>query len=134
MESDRPSSLELELVLIHQRIRYALRILGSDREVVYVHCDVLVDIAILSHPDVWLSLTGEETHFCQTVGESFVPALSRCPETVQSFEDNHGVPLTLPKLRSRYDIDLFQGQGFKVRVPGISSPRVELVEFREENK
>jgi hypothetical protein len=61
-----PSTLKLEIVLVHQDVGDALGVLRTDGKVVYVRCDVLIMIVDTSHPDIWLGLAREEAHVSKT--------------------------------------------------------------------
>ncbi len=69
-----PSTLKLEVVLVHQCVGDGLGVLRTDGKVVYVHCDVLIMIIDTSHPDIWFGLAREEAHVSKTCGEAFMPA------------------------------------------------------------
>jgi hypothetical protein len=61
-----PSTLKLEIVLVHQDVSDGLGGLRTDGKVIYVRCDVLIMIVDMSHPDIWLGLAREEAHVSKT--------------------------------------------------------------------
>jgi hypothetical protein len=69
-----PSTLKLEVVLVHQGVSDGLGVLRTDGKVVYVRCDVLIVIVNTSHPDIWFGLAREEAYVSKTCGEAFMPA------------------------------------------------------------
>jgi hypothetical protein len=69
-----PSTLKLEVVLVHQGVGDGLGVLRTDGKVIYVRCDVLIMIVDTSHPDIWFGLAREEAHVSKTCGETFMPA------------------------------------------------------------
>jgi hypothetical protein len=69
-----PSTLKLEVVLVHQGVGDGLGVLRADGKVIYVHCDVLIMIVNTSHPDIWFGLAREEAHVSKTCREAFMPA------------------------------------------------------------
>jgi hypothetical protein len=68
-----PSTLKLEVVLVHQGVGDGLGVLRTDGKVVYIRCDVLIMIIDTSHPDIWFCLAREEAHVSKTCGEAFMP-------------------------------------------------------------
>jgi hypothetical protein len=69
-----PSTLKLEVVLVHQGVGDGLGVLRTDGKVIYTRCDVLIMIVDTSHPAIWFSLAREEAHVLKTCGEAFMPA------------------------------------------------------------
>jgi hypothetical protein len=69
-----PSTLKLEVVLVHQGVGDGLGVFRTDGKVVYIRCDVLIMIIDTSHPDIWFGLAREEAHVSKTGGEAFMPA------------------------------------------------------------
>jgi hypothetical protein len=61
-----PSTLKLEIVLVHQDVSDGLGVLRADGKVIYVCCDVLIMIVNTSHPDIWLGLARKEAHVSKT--------------------------------------------------------------------
>jgi hypothetical protein len=61
-----PSTLKLEIVLVHQDVGDGLGVLRTDGKVVYIRCDVLIMIVDTSHPDIWFGLAREEAHVSKT--------------------------------------------------------------------
>jgi hypothetical protein len=68
-----PSTLKLEVVLVHLGVGDGLGVLRTDGKVVYLRCNVLIMIVDTFHPDIWFSLAGEEAHVSKTCGEVFMP-------------------------------------------------------------
>ena len=56
------STLELELVLLHQLVHNGLRIFASNGQVINVGAYVLPVVCLFSHPDVGLCLARKESH------------------------------------------------------------------------
>ena len=83
MKADWTCTLKLELILVLQYISDSLGVLGSCSNVVHVYADVLVYIAILSHPDVRFSLAWVESHVCKTVSKVLMPMEARSPEAIE---------------------------------------------------
>jgi hypothetical protein len=48
-----PSTLKLEVVLVHQGVGDGLGVLRTDDKVICVRCNVLIMIVDTSHPDIW---------------------------------------------------------------------------------
>jgi hypothetical protein len=69
-----PTTLKLEVVLVHQGVGDGLGVLRTDNKVVYIRCDVVIMIVNMSQSDIWFSLTREEAHVLKTCGEVFMPA------------------------------------------------------------
>jgi hypothetical protein len=69
-----PSTLKLEVVLVHQGVSDGLGVIRTDRKVIYICCDVLIMIVNTSHPDIWFGLARGEAHVSKTCGEAFMPA------------------------------------------------------------
>jgi len=134
MEVDWARTLKFKLIFVLQKIGDSLGVLGCSRNIIYVDAYVLINLAILLHPDVWLSLTGDESHVSKTVGKAFMPAKSRGPETVKCIEDDEGVSLQLTKFRAGNDIDLFLSFCLKVSIANVSGPKIEIIELGQEDK
>jgi hypothetical protein len=69
-----PSTLKLEVVLVHQGVGDGLGVLRTDGKVIYICCNVLIMIVDMSHPDIWFSLAREEAHVSKTCGEASIHA------------------------------------------------------------
>jgi hypothetical protein len=69
-----PSTLKLEVVLVHQGVSDGLGVLRTDGKVVYIFCDVLIMIVDTSHPDIWFGLARGEARVSKTCGEAFMRA------------------------------------------------------------
>ncbi len=74
MEANGACTLKLELILLLQQISDVLWILGSSSNVINIDANVLIDIAIPLHPDVWLCLAGLEMHVMEAVSKAFMPS------------------------------------------------------------
>jgi hypothetical protein len=61
-----PSTLKLEIVLVHQDVGDGFGVLRTDGKGIYIRCDVLIMIVNTSHPDIWLGLAREEAHVSKT--------------------------------------------------------------------
>jgi hypothetical protein len=61
-----PSTLKLEVVLVHQDVGDGLGVLRTDGKVIYIRCNVLIMIVDMSHSDIWLGLAREEAHASKT--------------------------------------------------------------------
>ena len=57
MVGDWTSTLELELVVLHQLVHYGLRIFAGNGQVINVPV-----VSLFLHPDVGLCLAGKEAH------------------------------------------------------------------------
>ncbi len=66
-------TLELKLILGLQQISDNLGVLGSSSDIIHIDSYVLVDIAILSHPDIWLGLTWRESHVSEAISKTLMP-------------------------------------------------------------
>jgi len=73
MIRDRPNTFELVPILLSESIGDFRWVLHTNGKVVNVRCYV-INIAVLAHPDIRVSLGRSETHVAKSVGESLVPA------------------------------------------------------------
>ena len=62
MVGDWTSTLEFELVILHQLVHYGLRISASNGQVINLDPNVLPVVSLFSHPDVGLCLARKEAH------------------------------------------------------------------------
>jgi hypothetical protein len=68
-----PSTFQVEPILFSKCICNCLGVLTRDAEVIYVDSNVLIKIVNLTHPNVWLGLTGFKTHLPEALGKLLVP-------------------------------------------------------------
>ena len=94
MEADQTHTLELKLILGLQKISNSLGVFGSSSDIIHIDPYVFIDIAILPHPDIWLSLAWSEPHVPEAIGKALMPMKARGPEAVKCLEDDEGVALT----------------------------------------
>ncbi len=107
MKADWTRTFEHRLILVLQKISDSLGVLGSCSDIIHIDSYILIDIAILSHPDIQLGLAWGESHDSETISKVLMPMEARGPEAIERLEDDEGVALQLTKFRTCNDIDLF---------------------------
>jgi len=124
MEADWTRTFQLKLILGLQKISNSLGVLGSSSNIIHIDSYVLIDIAILSHPDIWLGLAWRESHVSEAIGKALMPMKARGPEAVKCLEDDEGMAFQLTKFRTHNDIDLFLSLCLKISIAYVSGPYI----------
>ena len=116
------------------KISNSLGVLGSSSDIIHIDSYVLIDIAMLSHPDIWLGLAWRESHVSEAIGKVFMPTKARGPEAVKHLEDDEGMSLQLTKFRTHNDVDLLLSFSFKISIANVSCLTIQVIELSKEDK
>jgi len=125
VKANRTHTFQLKLILVLQKISDSLRVFSSSSSnIIHIDSYVLIDIAILLHPDIWFSLAWRESHVSEAIGKALMPMEARSPEAIEGLEDDEGVPFKLTKFRTRKDINLFLSFHLKISIADVGGPDV----------
>jgi len=134
VEADWACTLKLELILVLGEISDSLGILCSCSNVIHIDSNVLIDVAILLHPNVKFSYAWVEAHVPETVSKVIMPMEARSPDSIECLEDDEGVSFQLTKFRACNNVDLLLSFCLKISIDNVNSPDIKIIELGQEDK